>query len=264
MPIDNEMYFRSDFFWWDEDDNSLSALLRHSINPLRFAYFQRVIAARASASADRSVLDVGCGGGFLTEEFAKAGYRVTGLDPSPHLLTTARAHAKLSTLSIQYVTGYGEKLPFPEDSFDYVTCCDVLEHVDALGPVIAQIARVLKPGGLFLFDTINRTWLSWLFVIKVAQDWKLTAWEAPRTHAWSKFVKPRELAVLLAAHGLGAPELRGIGPGCNPLAAVGHARRRAKGLITRRELARRLALRECDDADASYMGFAIKPAKVAP
>jgi 2-polyprenyl-6-hydroxyphenyl methylase / 3-demethylubiquinone-9 3-methyltransferase len=264
MQIDNDMYFRTDFDWWDDGDNSLGTLLRHHINPLRFAYFQRAIAATSPAPSGRALLDVGCGGGFLSEEFAKHGYQVTGVDPSPHLVATARAHAKLGGLDIAYVTGYGEELPFPDASFDLVACCDVLEHVDALGPVVAEIARVLKPGGLFLFDTINRTWLSWLFVIKVAQDWKSSAWEAPRTHVWSKLVKPEELAAAMAAHGLHGRELRGIDPACNPLTLYRRARQRAKGLITRRELAAQLHLRESDHLAASYMGHAVKADKVAP
>jgi 2-polyprenyl-6-hydroxyphenyl methylase/3-demethylubiquinone-9 3-methyltransferase len=258
MQIDNDMYFRSDLVWWDDSDDSLATMLRNSINPLRFAYFQRVIAERSDARRGRALLDVGCGGGFLTEEFAKNGYQVTGLDPSPHLVETACAHAQSAGLDIRYLTGYGEQLPFPAASFDLVTCCDVLEHVDALGPVVAEIARVLKPDGMLLFDTINRTWVSWLFVIKVAQDWKATAWEAPRTHVWSKLVKPKELTDLMARQGLRVSALRGIAPACNPLAALRHARRRAKGLITRRELAARLGLRESNELDASYMGFGVK------
>jgi 2-polyprenyl-6-hydroxyphenyl methylase / 3-demethylubiquinone-9 3-methyltransferase len=258
MHIDNDMYFRSDLVWWDDSDDSLGTLLRHFINPLRFAYFQRVLAARSDPRDGRVLLDVGCGGGFLTEEFAKHGYQVTGLDPSPHLVETGRAHAQLAGLDIRYLAGYGEKLPFPAASFDLVTCCDVLEHVDELGPVVAEIARVLKPGGRFLFDTINRTWVSWLFVIKVAQDWRATAWEAPRTHVWSKFVKPDELGTVMAKHGLQTRELRGIAPACNPLAAIRHARRRAKGLISRRELGAELRLGESSDLEASYMGFAVK------
>ena len=90
------------------------------------------------------------------------------------------------------------------------------------------------------------------------QDWKATAWEAPRTHVWSKLVKPKELTDLMARQGVRVGGLRGIAPACSPLAALRHARRRAKGLITRRELAARLGLRESDGLDASYMGFGVK------
>jgi 2-polyprenyl-6-hydroxyphenyl methylase/3-demethylubiquinone-9 3-methyltransferase len=264
MPIDNDMYFRSDLVWWDDSDDSLATFLRQAVNPLRFAYFQRVIAATAPARAGTTLLDVGCGGGFLAEEFAKSGFRVSGVDPSPHLVETARAHAAAGGLDIRYLTGSGEHLPFPDASFDLVACCDVLEHVDAIGPVVAEITRVLKPGGMFLFDTINRTWVSWLFIIKVAQDWKATAWEAPRTHVWSKFVKPEELVAVMAQHGLRNGDLRGMEPSCNPLRALRWARRRAKGLCTRRDLVTQFGLRESSGLGASYMGFAVKTSRAAP
>ena len=94
MQIDNDMYFRSDLVWWDDSDDSLATLLRHFINPLRFAYFQRVIAATSGATAGRSLLDVGCGGGFLAEEFAKNGYQVTGLDPLDRRQPFPRPHQR--------------------------------------------------------------------------------------------------------------------------------------------------------------------------
>jgi 2-polyprenyl-6-hydroxyphenyl methylase/3-demethylubiquinone-9 3-methyltransferase len=258
MKIDNEMYFRKDLVWWDASDDSTNVLLRHFINPLRFAFFQRVLGDKPDAMRGGDVLDVGCGGGFLSEEFAKVGFDVTGLDPSPCLLEAARTHAAQGGLAIKYVEGFGEQLPFPSGLFDHVACCDVLEHVDDLGKVIGEIARVLKPGGTFLFDTVNRTWASWLLVIKVAQDWQYTAWEAPRTHVWSKFIKPAELRALMSLHGLAGRSLRGIAPGNNFLANFLNVRRRAKGQISRREMAARLGLRECDALGTSYMGYAVK------
>ena len=260
MKIDNEMYFRKDWVWWDESADNTNTLLRHFVNPIRFAYFQRVLSCNPNTKHGRDLLDVGCGGGFLSEEFAKAGFKVTGMDPSPHLLDAARTHAAQGGLNVKYVEGYGEHLPFPSCAFDHVACCDVLEHVDDLGTVIGEIARVLKPGGTFLFDTINRTLVSWLFMIKVAQDWRFTAWEAPRTHIWSKFVKPKELSALMSEHGLLAGrELRGVAPEKKGLANfLLDARRRAKGKISRYEMATRFGLRECSDLSASYMGFGVK------
>jgi len=256
LKIDNERYFRKDLVWWDDDRNNVNILLRHFINPIRFGYFRHVLSEKGGASGG-ALLDLGCGGGFLSEEFAKAGFTVTGMDPSPHLLESARAHAAQSGLAIKYVEGYGERLPFADGSFDVVACCDVLEHVEDLGRVIGEIARVLKPGGFFFFDTINRTFASWLLIM-VAQDWKFTAWEDPRTHAWSRFVKPSELFALLSGRGLSCRELRGIAPGKNVLANFLNVRRRARGEISRYEMAQRLGLHECADTSASYMGWALK------
>jgi len=258
MKIDNEMYFRKDLVWWDENNDNTNALLRYALNPLRFNFFQNVLRQNDAAKAGSKILDLGCGGGFLSEEFAKAGFAVTGLDPSPHLLEEARAHAAQGGLAIKYVEGYGEKLPFADGSFDFVACCDVLEHVEDVDRVIGEIARVLKPAGYFFFDTVNRTVISWLLMIKIAQDWKFTAWEAPRTHVWPKFVKPAELDALLKRHGLDCGELRGIEPGQNPLSCLIDIRRRAQGKLTRRAMAERMRICESKHLEGSYMGYAVK------
>lgn len=259
MKIDNEMYFRDDWQWWGDDPNNTNVLLRYFINPVRFGYFTRVIRERFhSSGAGKKILDLGCGGGFLAEEFAKAGFEVTGMDPSPKLLDGARAHALQGHLNINYIEGYGEKLPFENSSFDYVACCDVLEHVADLDGVIKQISRVLKPGGAFFYDTINRSFMSYFLIIKVAQEWKFTAWEAPRTHDWKMFVKPAELSEIMARHGLVQQELKGITPGQGLIAGFFNVRKRAKGKITRYEMGKQMDLRESDDPGVTYMGYGVK------
>jgi 2-polyprenyl-6-hydroxyphenyl methylase / 3-demethylubiquinone-9 3-methyltransferase len=245
--------------WWSDDDDNTNVLLRYSINPIRFGYFMKKIRERtAESGTGKKVLDLGCAGGFLTEEFAKAGFKVTGLDPSNHLLKIAAGHAQKNGLEIEYRQGFGEALPFESGAFDYVACCDVLEHVDDLAKVIAEISRVLNPGGIFFFDTVNRNLLSLLFIIKVAQDWKFTAWEQPRTHDWKMFVKPEELKALAGQNGLSIQEFRGISPTGNMIDLFLNVRARAKGLITRREMGRRFKMAESDETDVSYMGYAEK------
>jgi 2-polyprenyl-6-hydroxyphenyl methylase/3-demethylubiquinone-9 3-methyltransferase len=86
-----------------------------------------------------------------------------------------------------------------------------LEHVDDINKTISEIARVLRPGGLLFYDTINRTVVSWLVMIKIAQDWKRTAWEAPNTHEWKRFIKPSELTSTMKDNGLVMDEIKGIG-----------------------------------------------------
>ena len=144
--------------------------------------------ARGLRYQDLEVLDLGCGGGLMSEAYARRGARVTGVDPSTVSLKVARAHARESGLSIRYKQGRGEAFPFPDASFDLVSCCDVLEHVDDLDAVIHRITRVLRPDGLFFFDTINRTWLSWLFVIEVFQEWLHLV--PAGTHDWDMFITP--------------------------------------------------------------------------
>ena len=194
--VNNDIYRRLGHTWWDDDVGGFSTL-RFWINPVRFGYFKRVIdREQAFALGRRKLLDVGCGGGLLAEEFARLGFEVTGIDPAPETIDTARAHAASSGLSIEYQTGVGEHLPFPETSFDHVACCDVLEHVDDVDRVIGEIARVLRPGGLLFYDTINRTLTSKIAVIKVMQEWRSTAFAAPNTHVFEKFIEPGELYAL--------------------------------------------------------------------
>lgn len=259
MEINNEMYFQEDLQWWDEGDDSYNAFLRCAINPLRFAYFHRIMSEDSSEEGSpRTLLDVGCGGGFLSEEFAKIGCDVTGMDPSPVLLKAGREHAAKNSLTIKYIEGYGEEIPLNADSFDYVACCDVLEHVDDVDKVIGEISRVLKPGGLFFYDTVNRTLASYLLVIKIAQDWKFTAWEQPRTHVWSKFVKLDELIDMMRKHGLNNRATKGISAGSTLIHNFITVRRRALGKISRREMGMRLRLHESSNTSTFYMGYGEK------
>ena len=183
---------------------------------------------------------------------------MTGVDPSPALLKKAREHAVDHSLDIKYLEGYGESLPLDNDCFDFVSCCDVLEHVDDLEKVICEISRVLKPGGVFFYDTINRTARSYLLAIKIAQEWKLTAWEQHGTHAWIKFVKPKHLIEMMGNNGLVNQEVKGISPGINPVAGFFTILKRSRGKISRSEMGRRLKLHESSDKSVQYLGYAKK------
>jgi 2-polyprenyl-6-hydroxyphenyl methylase / 3-demethylubiquinone-9 3-methyltransferase len=256
--VNNDIYRSLGYAWWDDDVGEFSTL-RFWINPVRFGYFRRVIdREQALAHGRRKLLDVGCGGGMLAEEFARLGFEVSGIDPAPETIETARTHAATSGLSIEYHTGVGEHLPFADRSFDHVACCDALEHVDDVARVVGEIARVLRPGGLFLYDTVNRTMISRIAIIKVMQEWRSTAFAAPNMHVWEKFIKPAELIALLERHGLAPDEMRGIVPRRNPIATLLDFRRRAQGKITFKELGRRLDFQESDHLEASYMGYATK------
>jgi 2-polyprenyl-6-hydroxyphenyl methylase / 3-demethylubiquinone-9 3-methyltransferase len=260
QTVNNEIYQSLGHAWWDDDVGEFSTL-RFWINPVRFGYFQRTLEReRALGPGRRRLLDVGCGGGILAEEFARLGFEVTGIDPARETIETARAHAATSGLSIAYGTGAGEQLPFANGAFDHVVCCDVLEHVDDVDRVIGEIARVLRPGGLFFYDTINRTLVSKIAMIKVMQEWRSTAFASPNSHVWEKFIKPVELMAMLETHGLTPREMRGIVSGRNPVAILLDFRRRAQGKLTFKELGRRLDFQESDHLEASYMGYATRRA----
>ena len=141
---------------------------------------------------------------------------MTGIDPSAESVATARAHAESEGLEIEYTVGAGEQLPFPDESFDIAYCCDVLEHVDDLDRVLAETSRVLKPGGIYLYDTINRTRRSKLVVINLMQEWRSTALMEPNLHDWDMFIKPSELTAAMARGRAREPRRRGDRPRTEP------------------------------------------------
>ena len=204
------------------------------------------------------VLDIGCGGGFLAEEFAALGCRVTGVDPSPASIGAARAHAAGRGLRIDYRVGAGEELPAPDAAFGVACCCDVLEHVSDVDRVISETARVLEPGGLYLFDTINRTRTSKLLAIKAVQEWRLTRLTDVAFHDWDMFITPAELAAILERHGLAPGETTGLGARATPFAVLRSLASARLGRITYGELSRRLDVGQVSSTAISYMGFATR------
>ena len=147
--INNAVYNEQGNTWWDEDH--CLHLLKSSVNPVRVGYFRRLLHQVLEFDERGAALDVGCGGGILAKEFAAMGFCVTGIDPSEASLKTARQHAQFKGLSIQYQQGTGESIPFADNTYPVVYCCDVLEHVRDLPKVISEIYRVTKPGGVFFF-----------------------------------------------------------------------------------------------------------------
>ena len=154
-------------------------------------------------------------------------------------------------------------LPFEDGNFDVVCCCDVLEHVDDFDHVVGEIARVLKPGGVFFFDTINRTWRSKLLAIKLAQDWAPTRLIPRDVHVWEKFIRPDELAASLSRHGLPVQSFDGLSPRALPVAAAALLRLKL-GLISFGAAGAKLALAPSRDLSLSYMGSAARDAAPAP
>jgi 2-polyprenyl-6-hydroxyphenyl methylase/3-demethylubiquinone-9 3-methyltransferase len=256
VPIDNKMYDRLSHTWWDED--GFLNILKSGLNPARFGYMRRVLTETVGLPPKGlAILDVGCGGGLLAEEFATLGCSVTGVDPSQESLEVARAHARELRLDIDYRPAVGEDLPFDDAAFPAVYCCDVLEHVEDLGRTLAEIARVTRPGGVFLYDTINRTLRSKLLMIKLSQEWRATAWAEPDLHDFNMFIRPQELEDRLERSGFDVRDLVGFSAG-NPVVAAKAMWDRAHGRITYAELGERLGIRESRDVSSSYGGYALK------
>ena len=165
-----------------------------------------------------SLLDVGCGGGFLSLELARQGVTTIGLDFSESTLEAARQRARQDApqAPLSYVHGDAYALPFAADSFTAVTCMDFLEHVSEPQRVIAEISRVLKPGGYFYFHTFNRNRLAQVVVIK-GLEWFVRN-TPPQLHVYELFIQPRELQSWMTTNGLNADEWRGLRPRFETLA----------------------------------------------
>jgi 2-polyprenyl-6-hydroxyphenyl methylase/3-demethylubiquinone-9 3-methyltransferase len=255
--INNRIYDELAENWWDESE--FLHLLKAMVNPWRVPYFRDALFEHFGPDLSHvQLLDIGTGGGVLAEEFAALGCRVTGIDISPRSIAVAQAHAALRGLSIDYRVDSGTSLSFDNNSFEAVSCCDVLEHIRDWRQVIAEVARVLKPGGLFFFDTINRTAKSKAVMIYGLQVSPLTRLMPPDTHIWEMFIKPDEITTALRSHGLVPEDMRGSRIAKNPLATLWDVQQKKRGRITFAELGRRLELRLDKDLSLNYLGYARK------
>jgi 2-polyprenyl-6-hydroxyphenyl methylase / 3-demethylubiquinone-9 3-methyltransferase len=189
--------------WWSDDVRWVRTL--KNLVPGRLVWFDRHIDWQG-----KDVLDLGCAGGFMAEALARRGARVTGIDPAAIAIDAARRHARQEGLRIGYDVGVGEALPYDADGFDAVVCVDVLEHVTDLNKVMSEVTRVLRPGGLFLFDTINRNPVARLATITIAED--LLRLLPRGTHDPALFIKPRELCQAMQGAGLVPGPVTGLGP----------------------------------------------------
>ncbi|MFT5271126.1 MAG: 2-polyprenyl-6-hydroxyphenyl methylase/3-demethylubiquinone-9 3-methyltransferase [Yoonia sp.] len=189
--------------WWSDDIRWVRTL--KNLVPGRLAWFDRHIDWDA-----KMVLDLGCAGGFMAEAMTNKGAKVTGIDPAAQAIAAATARAEQMDQTIQYNVGVGENLPYPDDYFDAVVCVDVLEHVADLNKVLTEVARVLKSGGLFLYDTINRNPIARLATITIAED--VLRLLPKGTHDPKMFIKPVELRGALSKAGLVPGPQTGLGP----------------------------------------------------
>lgn len=212
-PAETAKFDRLAARWWDKDGESRPL---HDLNPARLNYIAERIALKGAR-----VLDVGCGGGILSEALARAGADVVGIDLAPRVLEVARLHLHESGLRIEYreiaVEALAAEIP---GAFDAVTCMELLEHVPDPGSVIRACAALLKPGGRLFASTLNRTPLAFGAAIAGA-EYALNL--LPRgTHHYAQFIRPSELASALRENGLELEDLSGMT--YNPLtrrAAIG-------------------------------------------
>ena len=198
--------------WWDER-GPMGVL--HRFNPVRLAYIRDAACRRFERNPARpfpldglSIVDVGCGGGVLSEPLARLGASVTGLDPARGNIAAARAHAAREGVSIDYRDQTIETVVAAGERFDIVLIMEVIEHVSDMPAFVRTACAAVKPGGLLFAATLNRTMRSFALAIVGAEY--VLGWLPRGTHDWDKFVTPRELGDALDAGGLCVSDTTGV------------------------------------------------------
>jgi 2-polyprenyl-6-hydroxyphenyl methylase/3-demethylubiquinone-9 3-methyltransferase len=198
--------------WWDVD-GPMAPL--HRLNPVRIGWARDLIvrhfkpeAPAGAPLAGLDLLDVGCGAGLFAEPMARLGANVVGIDPAPAAIEAARRHAEETGASLAYRAATVEELAAEERQFAVVGAMEVIEHTADPRGFVATAASLVKPGGLFLASTLNRTLRSFALAIVGAEY--VLRWLEPGTHRWEQFVTPIELTGFARAAGLGRLSLRGV------------------------------------------------------
>lgn len=205
--IDNkeiEKFSKLSSKWWDEK-GEFSTL--HQINPIRLSYIKdKIIENFGDFHQGLKIVDIGCGGGIISEPLSRMGADVTGIDASEENIKSASLHAKEQNLDINYICSSAEN---HNEKYDVVLCLEIIEHVSDPEIFIKAVTRLMKPEGILIVSTINRTTLSYLQTI-IAAEYILSL--VPKgTHEFSKFLKPSEIAKMLAKCDLHIKESMGLG-----------------------------------------------------
>lgn len=187
--------------WWDPKGKFAPL---HRLGPARMSFLRDRLAKHFGVTlptlkplSGLTILDIGCGGGLVAEPLARLGANVTAIDPSPDTIAAARAHATVSDVAIDYRAITAEELAASGRSFDAVLCLEVVEHVQEPEAFIKLAAGLVRPGGMLIASTINRTGKAWLLAIVGAEY--VLRWLPVGTHRWDRFVTPDEMARHMAA-----------------------------------------------------------------
>jgi 2-polyprenyl-6-hydroxyphenyl methylase/3-demethylubiquinone-9 3-methyltransferase len=198
--------------WWDPHGKFAPL---HKFNPVRLEFIRQEAAARFKRDSRSlrpfdglSLLDIGCGGGLLSEPMARLGFAVTGADASEKNIGTARAHAAQSSIPVTYRAASAEDLVKEGLAFDIVLNMEVVEHVADVGSYLAACVRLVKPGGITIVATLNKT-LKSLALAKIGAEYVL-GWLPRGTHDWNRFIAPSELQKKLEDSGLTILKTQGV------------------------------------------------------
>jgi 2-polyprenyl-6-hydroxyphenyl methylase/3-demethylubiquinone-9 3-methyltransferase len=198
--------------WWDPQGKFRPL---HALNPCRLQFIRDRLAGHFGRAAlepaplaGLRLLDIGCGGGLISEPMARLGATVVGLDASDRNIAVARLHAEQMGLAIDYRCAAAEDLAAAGEAFDVVLALEIIEHVADLASFVAACTRLVRPGGAAVFSTLNRTPQSYLLGIVGAEY--VLRWLPVGTHQWGRFVRPSELAAALRPHGLTITAMDGM------------------------------------------------------
>lgn len=214
-PADLAQFEKLGAQWWDEA-GAMAQL--HKLNPTRLRFIRDTVVQHFGTAAGGNgadgplsgltVLDIGCGGGILSEPVTRLGGRVTGIDPGPSNIAVARSHARDVGLTIDYRPVSLESVAAGGEQFDVVIASEVIEHVAGQPQFVATACRLVGPGGLFIASTLNRTAKCFMFAIVGAEY--VLRWLPRGTHDWQKFVKPGELETWTRRAGLRKTSTKGM------------------------------------------------------
>jgi len=201
-PKEIQHFSKDSARWWDEN-GPFKPL--HRLNPTRIGYIRDRILAHFVALSGLEILDIGCGGGLVCEPLTRLGAKMTGIDADAQAITVAQDHAAQSGLSITYENIAAEDVT---RQYDVVLALEIIEHVTSPAEFVKMVAKLVKPGGLVIFSTLNRTPKAFALGIVAAEV--ILRWVPCGTHGWKKFVRPAELARACRAEGLTPTDITGL------------------------------------------------------
>lgn len=198
--------------WWNEN-GAFKPL--HRLNPVRLGFIRDTIVdhfdldnSRIRALEGLTILDIGCGGGLVSEPLSRLGAAMTGMDADAQAIETAQSHAAENGASVDYVCGAAEDLVEQNRKFDVVLALEIIEHTASPEEFVSLCSSLVREGGLVIFSTLNRNWKSYALGIVAAEY--LLRWVPPGTHEWKRFVKPSELTEMAENEDLSLIDVKGM------------------------------------------------------
>ena len=198
-------FSKTDKEWWDLSGEFKSL---HEINPVRIEYINSVLDRHFKTTKGLRLIDIGCGGGLICEPMSQYHMKISGLDANAENIKGAKIRAERNEFDIKYIHSTVEEHLKSENKYDVILCLEVIEHVANPEEFTMNVSKLLAPGGVIIFSTINRTLKAYLFAIIMAEY--VLGWVPKKTHDYSKFIKPSEFVHMLQDTGFSMNELKGL------------------------------------------------------